>query len=138
MAKKSAKPSATALWKQALKARKQAYAPYSKYRVGAAIEDDRGQVHTGCNVENASYGGTICAERVAVLKAVSGGARKIRRLALVTAQPASPCGMCLQVLAEFASPDLELSLGDPRGPGQTVRLRDLLPLAFTPKSLRRK
>lgn len=111
-------------------ARRRAYAPYSGFRVGAALETERGTIVTGCNVENASYGLTICAERTAVAAAVAAGHTGFRRLALVSdsPRPISPCGACRQVLAEFGT-DLviESHAGD-----QTVTwvLADLLPDAF--------
>jgi len=92
------------LAKAALNARKRAYAPYSRYRVGAAVATRSGKVYTGCNVENASYGATICAERVAITKAVSEGHRQLRAVAVATGgrHPAPPCGICLQFMTEFA------------------------------------
>ncbi len=83
-------------------ARKNAYAPYSHYSVGAAALDENGKVHTGCNIENASYGATMCAERVAVFNLVGSGAKQVTALALATQDGSPPCGMCLQVLSEFA------------------------------------
>ena len=115
----------------ALVARENAHAPYSKFRVGAALEDANGRVHTGCNVENATYGLTLCAERVAVFKAISEGARQFRRIAVAadTDTLTPPCGACRQILWEFCG-DIEIVLVNPRGKSETLRLKELFPRAF--------
>ena len=114
-------------------AREQAYAPYSQYRVGAAVKTADGRVFTGCNIENASYGLSICAERVAVFSAVAAGAREITTVAVVTADGGTPCGACRQVLAEFvpASGDLTVLLADSGGSTRETTFTALLPEAFT-------
>ena len=115
----------------ALAAREHAHAPFSRFRVGAALEDESRRVHTGCNVENATYGLTLCAERVAVFKAISEGARKFRRIAIVadTDSFTPPCGACRQILWEFCG-DVEIVLGNLSGKRETLHLRDLFPRAF--------
>jgi len=115
----------------ALAARRHAFAPYSKFQVGAAIEDSAGRIHTGCNVENATYGLTVCAERVAVFKAISEGVRKFRRVAVAadTDRLTPPCGACRQILWEFCG-DIEIVLVNPRGTIETHRLKDLFPKPF--------
>jgi cytidine deaminase len=124
------------LAERAFAAMEQAYAPYSRFRVGAALEDDTGGIHHGCNVENASYGGAICAERAAVLRAVADGARRFTRLVIATeaSTPTPPCGMCRQVLVEFA-PRLAVESRTRGGAVARWRLDELLPHAFTPDAL---
>jgi cytidine deaminase len=119
------------LLRAALAARDHAHAPFSKFRVGAAVEDISGRIHTGCNVENATYGLTICAERVAVFKAISEGAREFRRVAVAadTDSLTPPCGACRQILWEFCG-DVELVLVNPGGVTETLRLKDLFPRPF--------
>ena len=120
----------------ALEARERAYAPYSKFQVGAAILTADGQIFAGCNVENASYGLTICAERAALAAAVSAGARRFRRVAVVTdtEPPTPPCGACRQVLAEFGKELEVIAVGSSQTRSWTVG--ELLPEAFTPEFLR--
>ena len=118
----------------ARKARKRAYAPYSHYRVGAALLGRSGTVYTGCNVENASYSHTVCAERTAVLKAVSEGESEFEAIAVVTRNGGSPCGACRQVLSEF-SPELIIYIADKDGEYRTTTLKKLLPDSFTPAHL---
>jgi len=115
----------------ALAARARAVAPFSNFQVGAALEDSDGLVHTGCNVENATYGLTICAERVAVFKALSEGARQFRRIAIAadTETLTPPCGACRQILWEFCG-DVEILLANPRGKTESYRLKDLFPKPF--------
>jgi cytidine deaminase len=110
--------------------RGRAYAPYSKYRVGAAVLDERGRVHAGCNVENASYGLTVCAERNAVAAAVAAGAKRIRAVAVTTADGGTPCGACRQVLAELGDAALPILVARPSGAPRATTLGALLPDAF--------
>jgi cytidine deaminase len=124
------------LLQRAAEATQRAYAPYSRFRVGAAVRTEDGEVFCGCNVENASFGMTVCAERVAVFCAVAAGHRKMTALAVAatSGNPPSPCGACRQVLAEFCRPDLPVyaaSASEPRNYESTT-LGELLPRAFSP------
>ncbi len=125
------------LLEMAKKARENAYAPYSNFKVGAAIITEDGKVFTGANVENASYGLSICAERVALFKAVSEGYRKFKAIAVVadTDGPVSPCGACRQVLSEFG--DMDVIMANVKGDMKVMKLSELLPESFTPEDLRR-
>jgi cytidine deaminase len=118
----------------AIRARENAHAPYSNFKVGAALEDSEGRIHTGCNVENATYGLSLCAERVAVAKAVSEGVRTFRRVAVVadTDILTPPCGACRQILWEFCG-DVELVLNNLHGRSETMRVSDIFPRAFDEK-----
>ena len=120
---------------EARRAREHAHAPYSGFRVGAALETADGAVVTGCNIENASYGLTVCAERVAMWKALSEGRRAFRRIAIVAdaAMPTPPCGACRQILWEFGG-DLEVILANLSAITARHRLAELLPLPFDARS----
>ncbi len=120
-----------ALTEAALSARLHAHAPYSKFLVGAAIEDESGAIHTGCNIENATYGLTVCAERIAIFKAMSEGVRRFTRIAIAadTETLTPPCGACRQILWEFAG-DIEITLVNLHGKTETMRLATLFPRAF--------
>jgi cytidine deaminase len=117
-------------------ARRHALAPFSGFLVGAALETASGKIITGCNIENATYGLTICAERVAMFKAISEGERAFTRIAIVadTKAPTPPCGACRQILWEFGG-DLEIILGNLTEQTGVHRLRDLLPLPFDARLL---
>jgi cytidine deaminase len=117
-------------------ARLNAFAPYSRFLVGAALESRDGRVFTGCNVENATYGLTVCAERVALFKAISEGVREFVRIAVVadTAEPTPPCGACRQLLWEFGG-DLEIILANLTEEKGRHRLKDLFPLPFDSRLL---
>lgn len=117
--------------------RARAYAPYSGYLVGAALRDERGEVFTGVNVENASYGATICAERGAVLAMVAGGGRRIVELAVATRDGGPPCGMCLQVLSEFGGRESRVAVSDETGNVTERTLGDLIPHPFASDHLER-
>lgn len=116
----------------AKKAMENAYVPYSHFRVGAALLTDKGEVYTGCNVENASFGGTNCAERTALFKAISEGQRKFKAVAVISDSNdfTYPCGICRQVLSEFGL-DLEIIVARNNEEYRVHKLREILPFAFT-------
>jgi cytidine deaminase len=125
------------LLKEALKAREFAYVPYSKFKVGAALVAKDGQIFHGCNIENAAYSMTNCAERTALFKAYSDGITEFDTL-VVTADtdgPVSPCGACRQVISELCDADMEVILTNLKGDIQRITVKDLLPGAFSPKDL---
>jgi cytidine deaminase len=113
--------------------RRRAHAPYSKFTVGAAVLDERGRISVGCNLENASYGLTVCAERNAIAAAVAAGARNIRAVAVASgaSPPASPCGACRQVIAELGRADTEVLIAGAKGAAERTTLGALLPRAFS-------
>ena len=133
-------PDHRSLMEAAVAARQFSYSPYSGYRVGAALLGKSGKIYTGCNVENASYSPTNCAERTAVFKAVSEGEREFTAIAVAggagdTVDPAcTPCGVCRQVLAEFCAADMPVILGTPENL-RVLTLGELLPFAFTKENL---
>ena len=125
----------------AMDARERAYAPYSQYKVGAALLTEKGKIYTGCNIENASYPATVCAERSAFAAAISAGERTFKAIAIVGGKGTRPdplvppCGICRQVMAEFCAPEFEIILGD----GVQVKiftLKELLPLSFGAEELK--
>jgi homotetrameric cytidine deaminase len=118
-------------FQSALAAREHAHAPYSRFKVGAALLLESGVIVSGCNVENSSYGGTICAERNAFCAAVAQqGKLKPAALVLITEPVATPCGLCLQVISEFCTADFPIYLSSPAGLGRPVALKELLPHPF--------
>lgn len=124
-----------ALIAQALEARRRSYSPYSGYAVGAALLGASGRVYLGCNIENAAYGDSICAERTAVVKAVSEGEREFVAIAVATENGGMPCGACRQVLNEFA-PEIDVIVVDGKGREvQHAPLTHILPFAFGPRNL---
>jgi cytidine deaminase len=116
--------------------RERAYAPYSNFKVGAAVETDEGNIYTGCNVESASYGLTVCAERVAIWKGISRGEKRFGRIAVVvdTEELTPPCGVCRQIIWEFCG-DVPVILSNLHGKSETVQMSELLPRAFDSKFL---
>ena len=126
----------TQLIARAQAARAKAYVPYSHYAVGAAVLTAEGEIFDGCNIENASYPATVCAERVAIFKAVSEGHRHLTALALATDNGGSPCGICRQVMREFA-PDMLVLIADPQGNVRRTTVAELLPDSFGPEDLPR-
>lgn len=127
----------TVLIRAAAEARENAFAPYSEFRVGAALETDDGRIFTGCNVESATYGLTMCAERVAIWKAVSEGKRKIKQIAVVadTDELTPPCGACRQIIWEFGG-DIPVIMANLHDKTQKFQMKDLLPHAFDTRFLK--
>lgn len=125
------------LIKIAMEYRERAYTPYSKFKVGAAVLSEDGKVYGGCNIENASYGGTNCAERTAIFKAVSEGNKKFKSIAIVgdLNNYTLPCGICRQVISEFAGSDLEIYCAKNENDYKKFTIEDLLPEAFTKEAL---
>lgn len=125
------------LIQEALKAREKAYVPYSNFKVGAALLTADGEIYHGCNIENAGYSMTNCAERTALFKAISEGERNFARLVVVadTPGPVSPCGACRQVIAEFCPKDMEIVLTNLKGDTQEVTIEQLLPGAFSSEDM---
>lgn len=121
----------------ATKVRMRAYAPYSNFRVGAAVRTKTGKIYTGCNVESASYGLTVCAERVAIWKAVSEGEKEFSAIAVVaeTEELTPPCGACRQIIWEFCR-DIPVTFANLKGETETVPMSELLPRAFDTKFLK--
>lgn len=117
--------------------RENAYAPYSNFRVGAAVETEDGDIYTGCNVESASYGLTVCAERVAIWKGISRGVTKFGRIAVIadTEDLTPPCGVCRQIIWEFCG-DVPVILANLQGKTETIQMSELLPRAFDSKFLK--
>jgi len=126
------------LIRAAREARERAYVPYSGFRVGAAVLGRSGRIFTGCNVENASYGATVCAERTAFVKAISEGERQFDHVVVYSSvpQPVSPCGICRQFMSEFGL-DTPVTMVSDAGASVTMTVRDLLPSAFQPEDLSR-
>ncbi|WP_082234028.1 cytidine deaminase [Halobacillus massiliensis] len=125
------------LIEEAKNIREKAYTPYSKFKVGAALLTKEGKLFTGCNIENAAYPVTCCAERVAIFKAISEGYHQFQTIAVVadTQRPVPPCGSCRQVMSEFFEPDLEIHLTDLSGTVKTITMAELLPFSFSPDDL---
>ncbi len=118
-------------------ARERAFAPYSNFKVGAAVETDEGEIFIGCNIESASYGLTVCAERVAIWKAVSEGKMNFKTIAVVvdTEELTPPCGGCRQIIWEFCH-DIPVILANLKGKSEVIQMRELLPRAFDTKFLK--
>jgi len=123
------------LYEEAMKTRENAYAPYSNFQVGASLLSDNGEIFSGCNVENASFGLSLCAERNAIFSAVAKGKRNFKAMLIVAEgeAPVNPCGACRQVMAEFG--DFDVYLANTEGKIEKTRVSELLPNAFGPKDL---
>lgn len=123
--------------KKAIDAKSKSYSPYSKFSVGAAVITEDGEIYSGCNIENASYTPTICAERTAIFKAISEGNRIIKKIAIIgSAKDTFPCGVCRQVIREFQSEDMEIIVANSLEDYKVFKLEDLLPYSFGPDKLK--
>ncbi|MBQ4650337.1 MAG: cytidine deaminase [Firmicutes bacterium] len=119
------------LYRQAVKMTERSYAPFSKFRVGAALLAEDGQIFTGCNVENSSFGGTICAERTAFVKAVSEGVTRFKKIAIASSGgEAWPCGICRQFMREFCDDDFEIITGNDEDSLRVYTMKEILPEGF--------
>ena len=131
----------TDLCKMAIEAMNNSYSPYSSYKVGAALLCDDGAVYTGCNIENASFSPTVCAERVAIFKAISENKYNFSMIAVAGGKDGEingifpPCGVCRQVIAEFCKPDFEILLVKSENEFDTIKFKELLPYSFSPNNL---
>lgn len=125
----------------AIDARQFSHSPYSTKKIGAAVELENGKIYTGCNIENASYGGTVCAERVAIWKAYSENLASVKIKSVVVSsdeeQPWPPCGFCRQVIAEFGKPDTQITLVNLKGAKKDFSFAEVFPMAFEPEHLKK-
>ncbi|MHA6483735.1 cytidine deaminase [Paenibacillus sp. strain BS8-2] len=135
-------PDDSSLLQEAYQAMQRAYVPYSNFQVGAALVDRQGGIHYGCNVENAAYGPTNCAERTALFRAIADGkeAGEFKKIAVIgdTDGPIAPCGICRQVMVELCAPDMPVIMGNLRGQWRIMTVAELLPGAFTPAALNKE
>ena len=123
--------------KKAIDAKAKSYSPYSKFSVGAAVITEDGVMYSGCNIENAAYTPTICAERTAIFKAVSQGNRKIKQIAIIGSSSYTyPCGVCRQVIREFQSEDMDIIVANSVEDYKVFKLEELLPYSFGPEKLK--
>lgn len=125
------------LVKKAMKAKENAYAPYSGFRVGACVKTQDGRIYIGCNIENSSFGATICAERTAIVKAISEGETKISAIAITSDSDGLtyPCGICRQVISEFRSDNTKIICSNKKGEYKIYEINDILPHAFTKEDM---
>ena len=124
------------LFKAAAKARKNSYSPYSNFAVGSAVLTSKGEIFAGCNVENSSYGGAVCAERNAIFQGIiANGEMEIEKVLVLTDPIAVPCGFCLQVISEFANENTEIILCDPHGQRKRHAFAEFMPFPFSKDSL---
>ncbi len=125
--------STSELRKLAHNATKNCHAPYSNALIGSAVKTESGKVYAGCNIENSSFGGTVCAERVAIWKAISEGEKKITEIYVYSKDGWPPCGLCTQVLAEFRTDNLKIIIGNEAGDEKEISFKEYFPHGFTPE-----